>query len=68
MTTRPKCNVKLPKVNLQEHIRAHDNFSNQNKLLPSNFLYSLDTQKPRLEGADYERYIAVTMIILSPRL
>ncbi|KAJ8452816.1 hypothetical protein Cgig2_014579 [Carnegiea gigantea] len=61
MTTRPKCNVKLPKVNLQEHIRAHDNFSNQNKFLPSNFLYSLDTQKPRREGADYERYIAVTM-------
>ena len=64
MSTGPKCNAKLAKVNLQEHVRAHDNFSSQNKFLPSNFLYSLDTQKPHLEGAGSERCIAVAVCVI----
>ncbi|XP_052206048.1 ATP-dependent DNA helicase Q-like 4A [Diospyros lotus] len=35
-----------PKVNWLQHANAHDSFSNQNKFLSSNFLYSLATQKP----------------------
>lgn len=41
-----KSSEKAPKVNWLEHAKALDNFSNQNKFLNSNFLYSLATQKP----------------------
>lgn len=40
-----KCGDKLPRVNWLQHANAHDSFSNQNKLLSSNFLYSLSAQK-----------------------
>ncbi|GLT86281.1 hypothetical protein SLE2022_044270 [Rubroshorea leprosula] len=41
---------KVPKVNLSQHVEAHNNFSGQGKFLVSKFLYSLETQKPRREG------------------
>ncbi|GMH23929.1 hypothetical protein Nepgr_025772 [Nepenthes gracilis] len=45
-----KCDKKCPQVNWLQHANSHDNFSNQNKFLSSNFLFSLPTQKPRSEG------------------
>lgn len=41
---------KCPKVNWSQHVEAHANFSNQKKYLRTNFLYSLSTHKPHLEG------------------
>ncbi|XP_074275910.1 ATP-dependent DNA helicase Q-like 4A isoform X2 [Silene latifolia] len=41
-----KLDKKQPKVNLNEHVRALNNFSTQDKFLSSNFLFSLPTQKP----------------------
>ncbi|KAK9677216.1 hypothetical protein RND81_11G128900 [Saponaria officinalis] len=45
----PKFDQKQPKVNLNEHVRAHNNFSTQDKFLSSNFLFSLPAQKPQFE-------------------
>ncbi|XP_002530679.2 ATP-dependent DNA helicase Q-like 4A isoform X1 [Ricinus communis] len=45
-----KCDEKLPKINWSQHDKAHDNFSCQKKFLSSNFLYSLENQKPHSEG------------------
>ncbi|KAI7730557.1 hypothetical protein M8C21_006305, partial [Ambrosia artemisiifolia] len=42
---------KLKKDNWSQHAKTHDNFSNQDKFLKSSFLFSLPTQKPRVEGA-----------------
>lgn len=50
---------KLPKVNWLQHANAHDNFSSQNKLLSSNFLFSLSSQKPPAEGVMGARYVAI---------
>ncbi|KAK6240973.1 hypothetical protein SCA6_006362 [Theobroma cacao] len=44
-----KMNDKLPKINWLSHVDAHDNFSCQKKFLSSNFLCSLETQKPCTE-------------------
>ncbi|KAL1828331.1 ATP-dependent DNA helicase Q-like 4A isoform X2 [Daucus carota subsp. sativus] len=41
---------KCPKHNWSQHADAHANFSNQNKHLRTNFLYSLSTHKPHIEG------------------
>ncbi|KAF5733498.1 putative DNA helicase hus2 [Tripterygium wilfordii] len=38
----------LPKVNWLQHANALENFTSQNKFLSSNFLYSLETQKPTM--------------------
>ncbi|OAY39796.1 ATP-dependent DNA helicase Q-like 4A isoform X1 [Manihot esculenta] len=46
-----KCNEKLPEVNWSQHANAHDNFSSQKKFLSSNFLFSLEGQKPCIEGS-----------------
>lgn len=51
-----KCNDKLPRVNWLQHASAHDNFSSQEKFLTSNFLFSLEAQKPHTEGAMSARY------------
>ncbi|KAI3755203.1 hypothetical protein L1987_54999 [Smallanthus sonchifolius] len=37
--------------NWSQHGATHDNFSNQDKILKSSFLFSLPTQKPCVEGA-----------------
>ncbi|XP_024961474.1 ATP-dependent DNA helicase Q-like 4A [Cynara cardunculus var. scolymus] len=42
---------KFTRDNWSQHAKAHDNFSNQDKLLKSNFLFSLSTQKPSVEAA-----------------
>ncbi|KAJ0800851.1 putative DNA helicase [Helianthus annuus] len=42
---------KVTKNNWSQHAETHSNFSNQDKFLKSNFLYSLPTQKPCVEGA-----------------
>ncbi|GAB2293116.1 hypothetical protein Dimus_027328 [Dionaea muscipula] len=42
----PISEKSVPKVNWLQHVDSHDNFSNQKKLLSSNFLFSLPTQKP----------------------
>ncbi|XVF67681.1 hypothetical protein PTKIN_Ptkin10aG0141100 [Pterospermum kingtungense] len=42
---------KLPKVNWLQHVEAHDKFSSQKKFLNTNFLFSLETQKPCAQGA-----------------
>ncbi|KAH6766488.1 DNA helicase [Perilla frutescens var. hirtella] len=39
------------KFNWSEHAKAHDNFSNQDKLLSSKFLFSLSSQKPQVVEA-----------------
>lgn len=52
-----KCNEKLPEVNWSQHANAHDNFSSQKKFLSSNFLFSLEGQKPCIEGSMAMRYI-----------
>ncbi|XP_022763289.1 ATP-dependent DNA helicase Q-like 4A [Durio zibethinus] len=41
---------KLPKVNWLQHVDAHDKFSCQKKFLCTNFLFSLETQKPCTRG------------------
>ncbi|WCJ18349.1 ATP-dependent DNA helicase Q-like 4A [Euphorbia peplus] len=46
-----KCDEKLPKVNWLQHFNALDNFSSQKKFLSSNFLFSLEKQKPHIEGS-----------------
>ncbi|KAL5562840.1 hypothetical protein UlMin_032587 [Ulmus minor] len=43
---------QLPKVNWEQHVEAHDQFLNQKKFLISNFLFSLPTQKPTVQGQD----------------
>ncbi|TXG53728.1 hypothetical protein EZV62_018984 [Acer yangbiense] len=53
-----KSNEKLPKVNWLQHASALDNFLRQDKLLNSNFLFSLETQKPRTVGAMSPRFMA----------
>ncbi|KAJ4717333.1 DNA helicase, ATP-dependent [Melia azedarach] len=53
-----KCNDKLPRVNWLQHASAHDNFSSQEKFLTSNFLFSLEAQKPHTEGAMSARLMA----------
>ncbi|KAA8545503.1 hypothetical protein F0562_020287 [Nyssa sinensis] len=53
-----KCSVKSPKVNWLQHANAHDSFTNQNKFLSSNFLFSLSAQKPCAEGSMATRSIA----------
>ncbi|XP_022863339.1 ATP-dependent DNA helicase Q-like 4A [Olea europaea var. sylvestris] len=40
---------KLPKINWLQHANAHNNFLCQDKYLSSNFLFSLSTQKPRID-------------------
>lgn len=47
---------KCPRTNWSQHVKAHANFSNQDKFLSSNFLFSLSTQKPCLEDAMAVRY------------
>lgn len=47
---------KCPKHNWSQHADAHANFSNQNKHLRTNFLYSLSTHKPHIEGEMAARY------------
>lgn len=42
---------KFTRDNWSQHAKAHDNFSNQDELLKSNFLFSLSTQKPSVEAA-----------------
>ncbi|PWA77649.1 DNA helicase, ATP-dependent, RecQ type [Artemisia annua] len=42
---------KRMKDNWSQHAQKHDNFSNPDQFLRSNFLFSLPTQKPRAEGA-----------------
>ncbi|XVF01151.1 hypothetical protein REPUB_Repub04eG0063700 [Reevesia pubescens] len=42
---------KPPKVNWLQHVDAHDKFSCQKKFLGTNFLFSLETQKPCTQGA-----------------
>ncbi|KAM7250527.1 hypothetical protein ACFE04_022410 [Oxalis oulophora] len=39
-----------PTLNWSQHANAHQNFTCQNNFLSSNFLYSLETQKPPIEG------------------
>ncbi|KAF2319851.1 hypothetical protein GH714_019616 [Hevea brasiliensis] len=46
-----KCEEKLPKVNWSQHANAHDNFSSEKKFLSSNFLFSLESQKPQGSAA-----------------
>lgn len=50
------CSQKLPKVNWQQHAAALENFAYQDKYLSVNFLYSLESQKPRPEGMLCPRY------------
>ncbi|KAH9619809.1 hypothetical protein KSS87_015581 [Heliosperma pusillum] len=45
-----KFDKKQPKVNLNEHVRALNNFSTQDNFLSSNFLFSLPTQKPPFQN------------------
>ncbi|KAK9044368.1 hypothetical protein V6N11_072674 [Hibiscus sabdariffa] len=45
-----KCDDKLPKVNWLQHVDAHDKFSCQKKFLSTNFLFSLEKQKPSTLG------------------
>ncbi|GJZ85169.1 ATP-dependent DNA helicase Q-like 4A protein [Tanacetum coccineum] len=42
---------KRMKDNWSQHAQKHDNLSNPDKFLKSSFLFSLPTQKPRVEGA-----------------
>lgn len=42
---------KSMRDNWSQHAKTHDNFLNQDKFLKSNFLFSLSTQKPCVEGA-----------------
>ncbi|PPD89854.1 hypothetical protein GOBAR_DD13201 [Gossypium barbadense] len=42
-----KCYDKLPKVNWLQHFDAHDKFARQKKFLCTNFLFSLEGQKPQ---------------------
>jgi hypothetical protein len=51
---------KLPKVNWSQHA----NFLSQNKFLSSNFVFSLSSQKPPVEGAMGARYVAIKQINL----
>ena len=51
---------QLPKVNWSQHA----NFLSQNKILSSNFLFSLSSQKPPVEGAMGARYVAIKHINL----
>ena len=54
-----KYDDKLPKVNWLQHVDAHDKFSCQNKFLCTNFLFSLERQKPCTRGAMVEQYVTV---------
>ncbi|KAK8259160.1 hypothetical protein V6Z12_D13G037900 [Gossypium hirsutum] len=42
-----KCYDKLPKVNWLQHFDAHDKFACQKKFMCTNFLFSLEGQKPQ---------------------
>lgn len=42
-----KCYDKLPNVNWLQHFDAHDKFACQKKFLCTNFLFSLEGQKPQ---------------------
>ncbi|KAG9444163.1 hypothetical protein H6P81_015503 [Aristolochia fimbriata] len=46
-TVNTKCKDSLPKVNWSTHAKALENFSSQDKVLRSNFIFSLSTQKPK---------------------
>ncbi|XVE93247.1 hypothetical protein REPUB_Repub01dG0173900 [Reevesia pubescens] len=46
----------LPKVNWLQHVDAHDNFSCQKKFMCTNFLFSLEAQKPCRPGAMGARF------------
>ncbi|KAK8624994.1 hypothetical protein V6N13_089878 [Hibiscus sabdariffa] len=46
-----RCDDKLPKVNWLQHVDAHDKFSSQKKFLSTNFIFSLERQKPCIQGA-----------------
>ncbi|XP_050210457.1 ATP-dependent DNA helicase Q-like 4A isoform X2 [Mercurialis annua] len=46
-----QCDEKLPKDNWSQHAKALDNFSSSKKFLSSNFHFSLENQKPKIEGA-----------------
>ncbi|GMP39290.1 hypothetical protein CsSME_00010182 [Camellia sinensis var. sinensis] len=59
-----KCGDKLPRVNWLQHANAHDSFSNQNKLLSSNFLYSLSAQKPCTGASTSARSMACQVLNL----
>ncbi|XP_057464955.1 ATP-dependent DNA helicase Q-like 4A isoform X2 [Actinidia eriantha] len=59
-----KCGDKPPKVNLLQHVNAHDSFSMQNKFLSSNFLYSLPTQKRNSEVSARARLMACRVLNL----
>lgn len=54
-------NENLPKVNWTQHASALDNFSSQKKFLSSNFLLSLETQKPQTMAM---RYINIIFVIV----
>ena len=43
---------QLPNMNWEQHVEAHDQFLNQKKFLISNFIISLPTQKPIVQGQD----------------
>ena len=47
------------KSNWLQHVDAHDKFSCQKKFLCTNFLFSLETQKPCTRGAMGARYVTV---------
>ncbi|XP_021901514.1 ATP-dependent DNA helicase Q-like 4A isoform X2 [Carica papaya] len=49
---------KLPKVNWSEHAKVHDNFLCMSRVLSSNFLFSLEKQKPSTEGRTGARSVA----------
>ncbi|KAL7205828.1 hypothetical protein ACSBR2_018699 [Camellia fascicularis] len=59
-----KCGDKLPRVNWLQHANAHDSFSNQNKLLSSNFLYSLFAQKSCTGASTSARSMACQVLNL----
>lgn len=59
-----KCGDKLPRVNWLQHANAHDSFSNQNKLLSSNFLYSLSAQKSCTGASTSARSMACQVLNL----